>query len=221
MVAPGWLAQALACVMVGTAAYCLGRLIYASAFGRRSQRGVDATHAVMGMAMAGMLVPSLRTLSTVGWTVVFATTTTWFTWTTIRPNRAADSTHQSNRLGHVVASAAMVYMVLAMPAGPSSHDVAGSMGAMASPATGSAQVPALGVILGLCLLGCAWWTALRLSGLSVPAGTGSAAAQAATTRSRRRLSGSGDGPGFLAPRVAACCDLAIGVVMAYLLIGSA
>jgi Domain of unknown function (DUF5134) len=217
MVAPGWLAQALAGVMVGTAGYCLGRLIYAWAFRRRSEPGVDATHAAMGTATAGMLVPSLGTLSAAGWTVVFAATTIWFAWAMIRRDAATDSMPRANHLGHVLGSAAMVYMVVAMPAGPAAREMAGSMPTMASVATGSEQVPALGVILGLGLLGCAWWTALRLTGLSVPAGTGGGAVQVAA-RSRQRGSA---GVGLLAPRLAAGCDLAIGVVMAYLVIGSA
>ena len=214
MVAPGWLAQALAGVMVGTAGYCLGRLIYAWAFRRRSEPGVDATHAAMGAAMAAMLVPSLRTFSATGCTVVFAATTIWFAWAMIRRDAATGSMRHDNHLGHVLGSAAMVYMAVAMPAGPAAREMAG----MASVATGSEQLPALGVILGLGLLGCAWWTALRLTGLSVRAGTGSGVVQAAALRSRPRGSPS---VGLLAPRLAAGCDLAIGVVMAYLLIGSA
>jgi hypothetical protein len=214
MVAPGWLAQALAGVMVRTAGYCLGRLIYAWAVRRRSQPGVDATHAAMGTAMAGMLVPSLRTFSAAGWTVVFAATTIWFAWTMIRRDAATDSTRRGDHLGHLVGSAAMVYMLLAMSAGTAAGQMAGSMPGMAS---ASEQLPALGVILGLGLLGRAWWTVLRLTGLSVPAGPAGGAVPAAV-RSRERDSTS---VGLLAPRLAAGCDLAIGVVMAYLLIGSA
>ena len=219
MVAPGWLAPVLAGVMVGTAGYCLGRLIYAWAVRRRSDRGVDATHAVMGTAMAGMLVPSLRTFSPAGWTVAFAATTIWFTWTTIRHN--ADSTRPSNHLGHVLSSTAMVYMILAMPAGPAAREATSSMPGMVSAATGSEQLPVLGLILGMGLLGRAWWTGLRLTGLSVPTGTSGGAVQTAAVRSRPSASATGDGPGLLAPRLAAGCDLAIGMVMAYLLIGSA
>jgi hypothetical protein len=219
MIGPSWLARAFAVVMLVTAAYCVARLIYARARQRPTDHVVDTFHIVMGVAMAVMLVPSLGTFSARLGFVVFGAATAWFVTTMIRSLRKGQpAAGHSGHLGHALASVAMVYMFWAMPAGapygaPGGTPRAGSMSmpGMAH-ATASEQLPALGLVLGLGLLGYAWATTLRLAGLSTAA-TGSGSGSGTLS--------CGYGPRFLAPRLAACCEVAMAVVMAYLLIGLA
>ena len=53
--------------MLLTAAYCAGRLTVAWMWRRATHADVDVAHVAMGVAMAGMLLPSLRTLSPGVW----------------------------------------------------------------------------------------------------------------------------------------------------------
>ena len=70
--------------MLLTAGYCAGRLVAARVQRRPAERDVDLVHVLMGVAMAGMLVPriSLRPagLWTGIWAVVFAAAAGWFAW---------------------------------------------------------------------------------------------------------------------------------------------
>jgi hypothetical protein len=82
----------------------------------------------------------------------------------------------------------------------------GSPDVMSMPGTGhsgSEQLPAVGVLLAFGLLGYAWWTGLRLTGLT-------------------RVALVAGGPGrVVAPRLAACCEVAMSLAMAVPLIGLA
>ena len=60
MAGTSWLAGPLAVMMIGTAVYCVSRLAAAWRWRRPAEYDVDAAHASMGVAMAGMLMPRLR-----------------------------------------------------------------------------------------------------------------------------------------------------------------
>ena len=115
MSGPAWLADAFAAIMIATAAYCLSRLVAAGRLGRPTERDVDATHVLMGVAMAGMLVPELNSLPRVGWVVIFSLSAAWFggqiliAWRGAHPGQPDPRHH----LPHLLASAAMLYMLLA------------------------------------------------------------------------------------------------------------
>ena len=64
MAGPYWLAAAFAAVMIVTAAYCAGRLAASRRWRRATELDADALHLVMGIAMAGMLLPALDPLPT-------------------------------------------------------------------------------------------------------------------------------------------------------------
>jgi hypothetical protein len=195
MVNPAWLMLGLAVVTLSTAVYCAGRLGYALARRRPTDRAVDTFHIAMGVAMAGMLVPSWSAIPNRAGLLLFGAAAAWFAATLIRGwhRGSASAAHA----GHVLGGAAMAYMFWSMQsAGP---------GGMAMPGmahAGSEQLPAVGVLLALGLLGYAWWTALRLAGLS------SAPAVAV-------------GHHLVTPRLAACCEVAMSVAMAVPLIGLA
>ena len=80
MTGPSWLADTFAAVMIATAVYCLSRLVAARRWRRPTERDVDAVHVVMGVAMAGMLVPRLNPVADSGWEVIFGAAAAWFGW---------------------------------------------------------------------------------------------------------------------------------------------
>jgi hypothetical protein len=101
VISPGWLAAALTVVVLGVAAFSAVRL--AGLHGRRWRGELDAdvAHLLMGVAMAGMLLPRLRTLPAGAWDIVFAAAAAWFGWRAIRAHRArlasrADQSSPSN-----------------------------------------------------------------------------------------------------------------------------
>jgi hypothetical protein len=197
---PSWLAGILASVMLATAVYCVSRLII-SRTRQRAERDVDLVHTVMGVAMAGMLVPRLNPLPSDVWAVLFGGATAWFGWRMSRvylvgggQARTRGDTH--HHLPHLVMCGAMVYMLLAV-AVVRSGSAPGRI-AMGSP---GADAPILALVLALFMFGYVVWQADRLPALAVLA------------RSEGR---SGSGP--LSPRLAAGCQIAMGITMGYMLI---
>ena len=81
---PGWLGSLFAVVMLGTAAYCAGRLAVAWRSRRPTGYAVDLTHVLMGTAMAGMLVPGLGFAPAGLWQATFAATGCWFAAQAVR-----------------------------------------------------------------------------------------------------------------------------------------
>jgi Domain of unknown function (DUF5134) len=227
-----WLAYTFAGVMLVTAAYCLARLVISWRQHRRTDHQVDAIHVLMGVAMAGMLVPSLRVFWSGGWEVVFGAGTLWFGWLAMREyrNRAALGRFRPHHVQHALGCAAMVYMFAAVTTVAKAASAGSGMGDMGGPA----RFPTLALILAVTLFGYVIWTADRLSALSrvsvriaaagpvaaavpalaVPAGGGAvpAAPDDAPAPARRPA-----GPA-LSPRLAACCEIAMGVTMGYALI---
>jgi Domain of unknown function (DUF5134) len=207
---PTWLLHALAVVMLSTAIYCAGRVIYGWARRRRTEHLVDGMHVAMGVAMAGMLVPAFSTFSTPVWVTVFSIGTVWFVGAAIHCYWAGNSATVGSQIGHVLGCTAMVYMFLAMP----DDGRAGMVPASA----GSERLPAVAVLLGFGVLGYVWWMGLRLTGLSESVAAGGTSG--ATVVGGQQI-GCGYGAGYLSPRLAACCEVAMGLVMAYPLIGLA
>ena len=166
MTGPSWLAKTLAAVMIVTAAYCFSRLVAAWRSKRRTDYDVDGVHIVMGVAMAGMLVPRLNPFWDSGWEVIFATAVAWFGWQTIRGYRnklAVGRRWVAHHLQHVVACGAMLYMFLAV-----APIKAGSSGSgMAMGGSGSTTTfPTLALVLTLVLVGYVIWTADRFTSLA-------------------------------------------------------
>ncbi len=189
---PAWLAGTFATVMMSVAAYCVGRLIVARRRGRLTEWDVDTVHAAEGIAMAGMLVPSLDLLPAGMWEPAFGAAAVWFAWRASRPRRrdGARTRPAGHCLPHLVESGAMLYMLAAVPIAGAARTTAGGMAGSAG-GFGSGAF-----ILALFLLGYAVWTADRLTAARAPAA----------------------GPPMLAPRVAGCCQMAVSITMAYMLI---
>ncbi len=78
MAGPSWLAGALAAVMISIAVYCSARLAASRLWHRPTAVDADGLHLVMGVAMAGMLVPQLRSLPGSAWEGMFGIGAAWF-----------------------------------------------------------------------------------------------------------------------------------------------
>lgn len=117
----GWLGTA---VFLAVAGYCVARLVVAARAPEKypgSHRTVDMAHVLMAVGMAVMLSPVGGPLPMAGWQTVFLLMTVWFTGSWWRSRGTdGDGWHggwHGNGLHHAIASAAMLYMLMAMPHG--------------------------------------------------------------------------------------------------------
>jgi Domain of unknown function (DUF5134) len=161
---PAWILDIFAAIMLVVAAVSAARLVAA----RPWQRGAavtdtDISHLLMGIAMAGMLAPSLSTLPNDAWAGVFCALVIWFGYRVVRDYRAngARALAVGHCAPHLVHSAAMVYMFLAIKA-PAAGGGSG-MGGMSGMSTLS--VPTLAFLFALILAGYTIWDLDQLSSL--------------------------------------------------------
>jgi Domain of unknown function (DUF5134) len=276
MASPAWLADLFASAMLLMAGYCASRLILARAQQRPAERDIDLVHVLMGLAMAGMLVPGLTLLGgrslwdtawwTSGWATVFGGFAVWFGWRIGRFYRAAGrlTPASAHHLPHLVMSGAMVYMLVAVSrpalAGGTGGGPADAIG-MGSTAAGGIRFPLLAILLAQFMAAYVMWAADRLPALApvrawraspvtLAAATPEPSPAGATGPSPARqpagtllagpppagaqlagLGSAGLGPAGsspppaqpggrapLSPRLAACCNIAMGVVMGYMLV---
>jgi hypothetical protein len=243
-----WLADTFAGVMLVTAAYCGARLVISWRQHRRTDRPVDALHVLMGLAMAGMLVPRLRVFWAGGWEVIFGAATVWFAWLAVREHRhrAALGRFRPHHAQHVLASAAMVYMFAAVGTAATAASGTGMSGM-----GGGARFPTVALVFAVALFGYVVWTADRLPAMAWVSALAHAPAVAAMPAVAVPVGGPGPavaGPADgcpesadgcpapadgcsasagvgsawsgppLSPRLAACVEIAMGVTMGYALI---
>jgi hypothetical protein len=202
---PSWLTGLLAAVMLTVAAYNATRLVAAPRRGRAAELDADGVHVVMGIAMAGLLTPALSFAPARLWQAVFAAAGTWFAWQFLRTRRGArlGPWRCPHPLPHLIECAAMVLM-LALPAATA----ATGMAAMTGTLTGAAaRFSPLTLLLALFMVGYVMWLGNNLSAL--------APAPVATTATGTTIT---TGTAYLAPRCAACCKIAMGVTMGYMLV---
>jgi Domain of unknown function (DUF5134) len=241
MTGPIWLAAALAVVMLATAVYCTGRLAVSRRWRRSTELDADSVHAVMGVAMAGMLVPRLSPLPATVWQAVFAIAAAWFAYQAVQSWRrnTASRWQSPHPVPHLVESAAMIYMLAALPGSwPGRPGEAMAMPGMGGGRPAGGRLLALAVVLALFMIGYVLWTADQLTSLVRATATATAArdqprtpvtagapASAAGTRAaagEAHSPGSGHGglagSSALAPRLAACYKIAMGITMGYMLI---
>ena len=240
MAGPSWLAWAFASIMIITAVYCLTRLVASWRQHRPSDRHVDAIHVLMGVAMAGMLVPRLAVFWVGGWEVVFGMGAAWFGWLAIREFRGQPTAggRPGHHLQHVLACGAMLYMFLAAATVARAAVGGSAMGGMAG---GAAHFRTLALVLALALFGYVVWTADRLSSLAPVAALAARSAPVPVLAGAGTVGGAsivaaggGDSHGTprddaqapadpgrrapLSPRLAECCEIGMGVTMGYMLI---
>jgi hypothetical protein len=204
MPGPSWLAAGFAAVMIVTALYCAGRLAASRLWRRETEVDADAVHLIMGVAMAGMLLPRLSPLPGGAWQVIFAVAAAWFAAQAILGlrGRTARRWRCSHPVPHLVESAAMIYMLaapgrrMAMPGMAAEHPGAGG------------SLAALALVLALFMIGHVLWTADQLTSLA-RATVGPGAADHASRPA---------GSPALAPVLAACSKIAMGVTTGYVLL---
>ena len=212
-------------ILLCAAAYSIGRIVYAIRTRRQTDYEVDASDSLMGISMAGMLIPGLGIVtpgpSTVSWICLWIFASVWFAVSVVR--RVVGNSHGRTRrhhLPHFVFSAAMVYM---LAAGAAAHTSAG-MG------TAGRVVPfvTLDLLFLLFMVGYSVLGVDRLSSLSIAGNrpvatadpTGSAATPTAATTSV--LAPSAPAPTVLAtalfaPRLAAATNIVMAISMGYML----
>jgi len=135
MIGPPWLAAIFGALVFVGAMVALVRVVLAWRTRRATDREIDIHNVLMGVSMAGMLIPSLRIVtvgpSTTSWLIVWILTTIWFAVSVIRNTGPNDTRQQLARhhVAHLVMSGAMVYMfavVGSAAGGPvSGHDMSG------------------------------------------------------------------------------------------------
>jgi len=233
MSTPAGILGIFAAIMILVAEVSAGQLVVARAWTRRG--GTDADIAVsyllMGIAMAGILVPGLSTLPNAVWEVVFAAMTAWFAWCLWRESRGrgAAAVAHGHYVPRLVHSAAMLYVFAALPGlsvEGSGVPVSGTggmsgMGGGSSGGTPTLHASTLALIFALLLIAFTVHDLDRPADVdgyfrvvgrrSVPAGSALAAAAAGpAVHTAERL--------LLSPAVVKGCQVAIGVTMAFILI---
>jgi opacity protein-like surface antigen len=230
---PAWILDILAAAMLVVAALSATRLtstwLAARAVGDRSWPGsgadCDAVHVLMGIAMAGTLAPSVRTLPAGAWEAVFGVATAWFAWRVARDVRANGVRALAGRhfTPHLVHSAAMVYMYAALT-------VSGDAGGMGmSAGTQSLEYPTLALVFGFVLAGYSVWDLDQLSGqrravVAVEGGAtisvttnGGVAQNAVAAAAGTAVEGTAARGLLASPVVTTGCRVAMGVTMAFML----
>jgi len=230
MGAPVWLTGIFAALMLTVAVYCAGRLIAARRWRRPTAVDTDAGHVVMGVAMAGMLVASLRILPAVIWEPVFGAGAIWFGSQALRARRGALTSPWRclHPAPHLVECAAMLFMFLILPTLPARSGAAG-MAAMSVSGPAS-RFSFLTLVLALFMLGYVVRVADRLT-VHAPAlavqptapgsvlvATGSGSADAPASSGCGAAADTRPGRSYLAPRCASLCKIAMGITMGYMLI---
>jgi hypothetical protein len=248
---PSWLTGGTAVVMIATAVYCVSRMVAAWRWRRPTEYDVDGVHVLMGVGMAGMLVPRLNPAAGSGWHVggaaIFGAAMVWFGWRTIRgyrdgragPHAAAHpgphaAAHPAQYAAahpgqHLLASGAMLYMFLAAPSVTAGGLAAGGTAMAAA----GARIPTFALLLAVALFGYVIWTTDRLTSLApaavaasgqapVPAAVTVAASGQTPAPAAVTVAAGGRAPVPSAPamslRLAAGCEIAMGVAMGYMLI---
>jgi hypothetical protein len=156
---------------------------------------------------------------------VFGVSAAWFAWQAVRARRGAPADPWRCRypVPHLVESIAMLYAFLAIRAvargGAGSGTAIDGMG-------GAARLPILALLMALFMVGYVVWTTDRLTALA-PATAGvtppdpgapvSAAPQATPAATADPAPARACQP-MLAPRLAACYKIAMGIGMCYMLI---
>jgi len=180
MITPSWILDILAVVMLLVAAVSAGRLVAARPWaGPTGEADIDIAHLLMGIAMAGTLVASLATLSNGAWSVIFAVLTAWFAWRVYHESRGegARVLVDGHHAPHLVHSAAMLYMFVAITTPVAAHGAGMSGMGASGTAMQTLSVPVVAFLFAILLAG---YAVMDLDWLSSPAPHGRLAAVAAS-----------------------------------------
>ena len=227
MTGPPWLADALAGLMILVAASAAARLCWWRLRGRPAETDADVLHVMMGIAMAGMFKPGIGPVPAIAWRVAFTAAAAWFTWRAIRRRATGSPIRFSHPASHVVECGAMLYML--WPDGASRR--AGGMPGMTEHAGAIADNPALALVLAAAMLGYIVWAIDQFLSRARPspaiADVGAARRCGLATRrygGTRPARDTADARpnsaarAALAPRLAVCQKITMGLAMGYMLL---
>lgn len=208
---PAWPRGIFAVVMLTVAAYCAVRPAAARRRQRTTDLDTDGAHVVMGMAMAGMLTPSLRVLPAAAWQAVFACGAGWFAWRAVQVRRGAapNQWRCPHPVPHLVECVAMLYMLAVVPAAMPAP--AGPAGAMV-PAAAASPFSVLALGMALFMFG-----HVVLTGNQVTPPDRHPVAGQDGQAGQDGHAGHAGSP-HLAPRCEALCKIAMGMTMGYALV---
>jgi hypothetical protein len=168
MMIPAVILDVFAAIMLLVAAVSTARLVAARSWRRGDPEGdIDVAHVLMGIAMAGMLTASLTTLPDNVWAGIFGLLTAWFAYQVTRETRGrgARAAASGHHAPHLVHSAAMLYMFLAItPAAGSGGPGMAGMGGSSGQAMRTLSLPTVGLIFAFLLVGYAVRDLDRVSG---------------------------------------------------------
>ena len=163
MSTPAWVLEIFAGVALLVAEMSAAQLVVARAWTRRGRAdaAIAVSQLLIGIALAGILVPALSTLPDAAWAVAFAVMTAWFAWCLWQESRGrgAAALAGGQYAPHLAHSAAMLYAVAALAgpgSGPSSSGT-GGMAGMAWTSPGGVQplhAPTLAALFALLLIAC-------------------------------------------------------------------
>jgi hypothetical protein len=217
MIGPTWLAAIFGAVAIAAAAAALVRIFVAWRSHRATDLEVDIHNAVMGVSMAGMLIPSLFIVtpgaSTTTWLIVWILIAVWFAASVFRdvgPSRAGRR-FGGHHLPHLVMSAAMIYMFAVSGPGDSmssSAQMSGMSGMPGMAGGGLVALPTLDYAFTIFMIGYAVLVIDRLPAIAV-AGSGDLRTLGHRTGAKANTP--------LAPRVAAGTNILMAVTMGYML----
>jgi len=173
MIGPTWLAAIFGVIMLVAVAVAAAHIIAAWRTHRTTDYEIDIHNVLMGVAMAGMLIPSLLIVttgpSTIAWLVVWILLTIWFAISVARDatQRRHGNGFTGHHLPHLVMSAAMVYMFAVMLVPASDSSASGTSG-MSGMSVGGGLVPlaTLDYALVIFMVGYAVLVVDRLPGLA-------------------------------------------------------
>ena len=236
---PAWLTDIFAALMLAVTAVSAARLVAARPWHRDAViTDTDVAHLLMGIAMAGMLASGLATLPNTAWAAVFAVLTAWFALRVVRDARAngVRALAGGHCAPHLVHSAAMLYMFLAVTTVSGGSGMAGmagmaGMGSSSGAAMQMLRNPTLAFLFALILIGYTAWDLDQLSGYrhspAVALATAGGPALAGATTSGGLSTGdspaspagsrSGAAGFLLSPSVTVGCRIAMGITMTLML----
>src|SRR5579863_9212421 len=225
---PAWILDMLAALMLIVTVVSAARLGLARAWRKGAiVTDTDVSHLFMGIAMAGMLVPGLTTLPNAAWEVIFALLAVWFGYRVVSDARSngARALAGGHCAPHLVHSAAMLYMFLALAA-----PAAGGSGMGSASAVQALKYPTLAFVFALILIGYAAWDLDQLSGKRYSRAGASVSLAGVTAASVPALAGpkpgalvsgaakSGDAAWLLSAGTTVGGRIAMGATMAFMLL---
>ena len=218
---PGWILDVFAALMLAVAAVSAARLVA----GRPWQPGsvvtdTDIAHVLMAIAMAGMLVSGLDTLPDTVWEIIFGVMTAWFAYRVITDARVngARALAGGHCAPHLVHSAAMLYMFLAIVAPPGAGQGMGGMGGSSASGMPSLDVPTVGLVFALILAGYTVWDLDQLSGRSRALAAVRVGPQAVALAGPRAATATSSSDALLSPGMTVACRIAMGAAMTFMLL---